>query len=158
MQAYVYQAGSYNNTENINPSPFSRLVTQSQKILLTVSSIFPFDLFPDKLVVDENKVRIIKKFFFFTERVTCILLENITDVEVSTSPFFATLKLRDASYYRFPRIFKINFLKIKDALEISKLIQGLIAIKKSLVDYSNMNIQTLREDLELLGDSDETKN
>ena len=154
-QGSIYRSTiAYPTLAPILPS-FDKLIEQSQKVLLTISSFFPFDLFPDKIIVDENKVRIINKFFFFTEKIDCILLDNITDVEITTSPFFATLKIRDASYYRYPRIFKVRLLKIHEALEASRLIQGLISAKKAFIDFSNLNLKVLKEDLELLGDTDE---
>ena len=70
------------------------LIKKSQSVLLKISSTFPFDLFPDSLVVDENKVSIIHRDFM-TEHVHSILIEDITDITVNTSIFF-----RNSSFNR----------------------------------------------------------
>ena len=48
-----------------------RLITKSQKTLLEVTTVFPFDFFPDRVRIDEIKVDIIS--FEFSSHTTHIL-------------------------------------------------------------------------------------
>lgn len=131
------------------------LVGQTQKVLLKITAVFPFDFFPDSITVDENKINIISRDFFFSEDVHSVLLEDITDLHVNTNPFFATLEIVDSSNYRFPIIFKVNFLRISEALHARKLIQGLIVARNQKLDLGHVHLKThdLENNLEKIGEA-----
>src|SRR3990167_5798489 len=110
-----------------------RLVDQSQKVLLKISSTFPFDLFPDSLVIDENKVNVIRREFLGAERAHSILIENITSVTLNSGLFFASIEIVDSTNLRFPITYTLNLLNIKAALRARRLIQGLMEAKRNKV-------------------------
>ncbi len=41
------------------------LEKNSERVLLRIHTVFPFVLFPDTVVIDENKISIIRMLFFF---------------------------------------------------------------------------------------------
>ena len=49
------------------PTPQS--VDQVNETLFTFSTAFPFDFFPDDVVLDRFKINVIKRDFFATERI-----------------------------------------------------------------------------------------
>ena len=128
-----------------------KLATQSQNVLLTLKSIYPFDLYPDTVIIDENKVNIRKKEIFGAENVHSILIEDITNLTVSTGPFTATLDIVDSSNLRFPITYTIRHLNIKKSLLARRLIQGLIACKREGVDLSTCDNEEVLKSLEELG-------
>lgn len=127
------------------------LVKGSQNVLLKIYSIFPLDLVPNILTVDENKVSIIYKQLFGAETVHSVLIENITDVTVNLAPLFARLRIVDSTNYRHPQTIIINKLRRKDALRARRLIQGLIAAKSQNINLCDLNTRTLCQELERLG-------
>lgn len=129
----------------------SDLVRGSQNVLLKATAVFPFDLIPNMITVDENKVSVIYKYFPNTETVHSVLIENITDVTVNCSPFFASLKIVDSTNYRHPQTIIIDKLYKKDAFHARKLIQGLITAKKEHINLCNFETKQLCEELEILG-------
>src|SRR5579883_2089098 len=77
----------------VQSAKFEKLVHKTDRILLKVKAVFPFEFFPDSLVIDENKVNIIHRIFFWTSEIQSIPISHIQDVEVDTSILFATLKI-----------------------------------------------------------------
>ncbi len=128
-----------------------QLVSQSQKVLLTIKSIYPLDWFPDTLTIDENKVNIIRKELFGMENIHSILIEDITNVTVGKGFFTATLEIVDSTNFRFPETYKVKHLEVKKALLARRLIQGLIAAKRQGVDMSELTPEDIVDQLEDLG-------
>lgn len=138
-------------SRNKQHQKLQNLVNKSEHILLKISSVFPFDLFPDSLIVDENKVTFCHKEFFKTTEIHPVLIEDITDILVDTGPFFASLKIIDSSNERFPVTLIVGFLKNKIAIQAQKIIQGLIAAKKQGIDFGQFDTEELKRQLERLG-------
>ena len=127
------------------------LVSKTQNTLLTVRSIRIFDFFPDKLIIDENKVSFIYKDGFGIKSIHSVLIENITYVEAHTSLITGTLVVVDSSNYRHPIELKINNLRKDAAIRARKLIQGLVHAKNTKVDLSQLSPYDLENNLEELG-------
>ncbi len=106
------------------------LIEKSNRVLFRTSTVFPFDFFPSEIIIDENKVSIIKKTFFWSEEVHSIMIKDITDVLIQTIPFFATLIICDDSSGE--NQINISFLKKDEAIKIRKIIQGLMVSLKGL--------------------------
>lgn len=120
----------------------SDLLKRSQNILLRISSVFPFDLFPDKLIIDETKVSIIHWDFIGTEHIHSIFIEDITDVTLDTTLFFATLRITESNNPRFPRKFAIKYLKKSEALCARRIIQGMLSAERKGIDIHTDNGKT----------------
>lgn len=131
---------------------FEKMVSEAGKELYRCEAVFPFDIFPDQIIIDLNKVNIIKKMFFYTGRVHSVFIQDITDVFVSTSIFFATLEIIDSGFKE--NSIKIPFLKKDHASKARRIIQGLIVAKKQQIDLSAVgDVPNLTEKLEKLGES-----
>ncbi len=143
-------------SEEDNKKKFEKLekmVEHSQDVLFRVYTVFPFDLFPDCICIDENKVSIISKTFMGTEHVRSVIIGDITDVTVQTTPFLSTLEIVDSSNVRNPIYIKIDNLKTKDAVRARRIIQGLIAVKQEKADISGLDHRELVKKLEKLGEA-----
>ena len=137
-----------NNTLTNDQEKLDKLISTS-KTLLQVSSYFPFDLFPDEIVVDNDNVAIITREFFSTEQIYNIPLEEIEDVTISTIPFFATLIITDKRYKDTP--VRVKYLPKDEAYKAQRLIRGLITAKKQGVDLGKLNKDDLLQKAEELG-------
>jgi len=130
-------------------NPLYRGMVKKNRVLLIIKSVFPFDFFPDKLIIDENKLSIYSREFFFTDDVRCFCYKDIQFVEIFSSLFFASLQIK---IFGFPNDdIKITFLKRNDAYKARRLIQGLIEGTKANVDFSGMNTSELTCQAEILG-------
>lgn len=135
--------------EEENQQKFEELIDQSNKVLFELKAVFPFDFFPNKIIIDLNRVNIIIKEFFFSERRHSIDFKDIGDVLVETSPFFATLKIVDEG---FPEgEIKISYLKKNEAIRARQIIQGLVTCKKEEIDVTKLEDTYLLEKIEELG-------
>ncbi len=126
-----------------------KLVEQSKSPLLRVKTAVPFNPFPDKLIVDINKVTIIYKYFFFSEQIHSVFVKDISDVLVETSWFYSTIKIIDVGYTE--NSIDINYLTTQDAIKARKVIQGLIVAHKHGLDLSKYEESDLAIKLEELG-------
>ncbi len=66
---------------------------KSHRVLFKISTSFPFNLFPDKIVIGENKVNMIAAEFIASVQTHSILIEDVQDIFVSNGLFFANLKV-----------------------------------------------------------------
>lgn len=130
------------------------LMEQNDRIIYQTSAVFPFDMFPDRIVVYENKVDIILKRFFFTETVRSAELKNISEVVVNTSLFFSSMKIVAKNFA--DNEITITHLKTEEAKKVRHLIEGLTSMIESGIDISKLPIDQLVSRAEKLGGVKET--
>lgn len=127
-------------------------VHDTTRNIFHLKSFFPFDFFPDELVVDSGKVTIVKNYFYFSKQMRNISLDDIGDVMIETGPLFATLVILDKSAGNVVKEeLKIHYLDKSMAFEARKLIQGLIICRKEKVDLSGHTDKEIREKVEQIG-------
>lgn len=133
-----------------------KLTKKAGKVLLKIKSVFPFDLFPDTLIVDENKVDIIYYKFFFEKNYFSALIKNINSVHVNTGILFASMTFELTGYESNPE--PIKYLWVKDAIKARRIILGLISAAKENVDVSRITSNDLAKKMEEIGNiKDEVK-
>lgn len=125
------------------------LANQSIPLLFKVKSVFPFDFFPDTLLVDYNKITIIHKEFFFIEQTVNADVSDILNVEVDTTPFFASLKITTRALTAPP--LRISFLRKKDGRKARQIINGLLAAHANNAEVGEKNPERIVEMLLALG-------
>jgi len=128
------------------------MLDRGNNVLLKISAVWPFDFFPDEVVVDENKVNIICREFFFSEDIHSISIFNIKDISLETNIFFATLKIVPDGYPGQP--LSIKFLVKSQAIRMRKIIQGLIETSKKGVDINKLPTDNPTSLIERLGKAD----
>lgn len=90
---------------------------------MKISSVFPFDLFPDSIIVDQKKVDIIHRGFLAIRRVFTVFIEDIRTVRVSNGLIFASIRFELKGYEQNPD--PVRFLKKQEANKLRNLIIGL---------------------------------
>lgn len=132
------------------------LVEKSNRVLFKTSAVFPFDFFPNEIIIDENKVSIIQREFFWSSRIHSVIIRDISDVYVDTSILFATLVIIDEGFT--DREIRIPYLWKNEALEARRIIQGLVVSLKGAnspmlggVELTNMSQQDLMVKVKSLG-------
>lgn len=145
------------NTPAPPPSPhvvrkekkkLDKLIRASDEIIYSFSSVFPFQLFPDKIIIDENKVTIIRKMLFF-KRIFPILIDDILTVKVNRNIFFASIEFEIKDLEENPS--PTTFLWPGEASLAKKYIMGLMQARRNGVDLQSLTSGQLKKRLEELG-------
>lgn len=131
----------------------NELLDRSNKVLGKVTTIFPFVLFPQNVIVDAAKINIVSSTFFFSEHIHSVMIKDVSDVVVETDLFFATLKIIDSGYTE--NAITISFLPKEKTKELGKIIQGLVVAAKEGVDLSILDQKDLAQKVEQIGKSNQ---
>lgn len=126
------------------------LVDNTKVTLCHITTVFPFDLFPDDIVIDPLKVIVTKRAFFATEQIYIIPLEDIRYVAIETSPFFSTLRIIHTKSIT-PLLIKPLFKQ--HAMKAGNIIQGLLVTREKQVDLSKIPPKESAPKIEALGAS-----
>ena len=111
------------------------LVKKSNRILATISTHkFPFDLFPDTINVEEGRVTIITRYFFYSSQVHSVDIKDISNIFINTAPFFAQLVIAGKTFTE--NEIRIENLKKQEAVFIRRIIEGLRIFESKQIDTS----------------------
>lgn len=135
--------------KDIANQKLTELAGKADNVLLKVSTVFPFTFFVHDIIVDPYKVNVIFREFFWSEHIHSIMVKDILDVVVETSLFFATIKFVDQGYVE--NTINITYLKKEDALELRKVVQGLVIAHRQAVDLSVLNPTNIKDKATELG-------
>lgn len=134
----------------------SEIASRSDNVLMKIKAVFPFDLFPNTVIIDANKVTVIDSIFFASETVTSILLEEITDVVVESNFFLAKLNITYSHHPLKPEYYAVPALKKREALRAKEIIQGLLVLRISEgIDLSKLQPDDIVKELTRIGKSHE---
>lgn len=123
----------------------------SARIILDIKAVFPFNFFPDEIIVDESKVSIHVNYFFYSKEVRSMEFKDIFNVIIQQGLFFARLEIVDRFFTVQPVI--IPYLWKKDAVRARRIIQGMILSKKMNIDIHTIPIDELVRKLDRIGQS-----
>ena len=143
--------------DDVKKSSLVEISTPTSRALYKTSAIFPFDLTPDSLVIDEIKITVISRKFF-TRTINSVLIKDITDISISNNPFFGALTISGGDYQGVESTangekgaLMINFLHIKEALRARRIVMGLMIYSDQKIDTSKMKIEEVIAETEKLG-------
>lgn len=143
----------FNNAQDKKDSDtrIKQLAQMTEGRLFKASAVFPFDLFPNKIYIEQKQIIIVYRQFFFNSQDYHILIEDILMPVVEQGIFFATLRLEmgPGGYQQNPP--QVNFLKKNDALRIKRIIVGLLICHKEKIDLSEMTPGQILKNVEEIG-------
>lgn len=117
--------------------------------LYELSTVFPFDLFTDKIIISRTKVDLVYGVFFFSEHVISMLVKDLKNVKVTTGIFFASMSFELQGYEKNPPA--IKFLQVHKAVRARRIIEGLIICETNKIDLKELPSSDLIAKLEDLG-------
>ena len=127
----------------------------NEEILYSVSTVFPFEIFPTTIVISKTKIDIINYYFFFSKQLKSIMLSELGRAEVTTTAFLSCLILRgkisDIVLGRIPN------LPSTRAQEAQSIIQGLLVSKTENIDVQHVDPQELRQSAKAIGQPQESR-
>lgn len=123
----------------------------SDNRLLKLSTVFPFKLFKDTIVIEQKQVTIEVRNFFLSSEIYPISIKDIMSPVVSTGIFFATfhLELGPGGFHLTPPV--VSFLRKEEALRARRVIMGLIICDKEGIDLTKMNKDEVLQKLDEVG-------
>lgn len=138
--------------DTIDKTKIENLVKKSTRIIADASSVFPFELFPTKIIVEETKITIIFHFFFAISQTHTLDVKDITNIFVGRGPFFASLEI-------VSRTFIQNNIQIKkmwkeDAMKIRNIIEGLRTFQREGINTASFEKDELVQKLMLLAQNE----
>ena len=120
----------------------------SDKIIYETSSFFPFQFFPDKLIIDVNKITLVRNAMLFN-RTTPILIEDILTVRITNDFFFSSIYFEVRAFEQNPP--PITFIKAKEAILAETYVLALIKSKNDNIDLSKIPLKILKSKLKEIG-------
>ena len=125
----------------------SILADLSHEILFEAKSVYPYELWPDKITICLNRITITyKKPFSVDERP--IPIEYLNAAHVTQGMFFASLSIET---FGVEKPNPIHHLKIDDATTARRYILALIECKKNGINFGDYGIKEIREKLLEIG-------
>lgn len=116
------------------------LVKKSNRCIISVSSVFPWDLFPNTIEVEEGRITfIIRQFKSFQSH--SVDIKDISNVFIESSYFFASLQIVSRTFIK--NNIKINYLHKDKATKVKMIIEGLRTFLSKDIDTSNYEIKEL---------------
>jgi len=148
-EKFLVRQGADDQTANVPQSLISSkksvdrytvegLVRKSNRILVSISSIgFPFKLFSDTINVEEGRITIITRDFFFSSQVHSVDIKDISNIFINTAPFFAQLVIVSKTFAE--NEIRVEKLKKEEAVFARRIIEGLRIFENKQIDTSGYN-------------------
>ncbi|OGG04851.1 hypothetical protein A2Z33_06115 [Candidatus Gottesmanbacteria bacterium RBG_16_52_11] len=116
------------------------LVRKSNRCIISISSLFPWDFFANTIQVEESRVTFIFRQFMASQSHS-VDIKDISNIFIESSPFFATLQVVSRTYIQ--NDIKIGHLNAGKANEVRMIIEGLRTFAAHNIDTSNYEIDEL---------------
>lgn len=120
------------------------MVSNSNRILLRISSVFPWDFYPTSIVVEETRITIIHRQLF-SSQVHSVDIKNISNVFVDTSILFSKLTIVSDTFAENQII--VSRLWKKEAIYIRRIIEGLRMFVNKDIDTTDYEVEELKNKL-----------
>ncbi|MCX6726136.1 MAG: hypothetical protein NT052_02405 [Candidatus Shapirobacteria bacterium] len=135
--------------KKIDKNLVAGLVKKSNRILGTISTHkFPFDFFPDTINVEEGRITVVTRDFFFSSQVHSVDIKDISNIFINMAPFFAQLIIVSKTFKE--NEIRIKYLRKKEAVFARRMIEGLRIFENKQIDTSVYTKEELIAKLEEL--------
>lgn len=121
------------------------LVKSSNRCIISISSVFPWDFFPNTINIEESRVTFIFRQFLASQSHS-VDIKDISNVFIESSFFFATLQIVSRTYIQ--NDIKIGNLNRKKAIKARMIIEGLRILAGHNLDTSNYEVDELVSKIE----------
>lgn len=137
--------------KKVGNKELDKLADMTEGRLFAFSSVFPFDFFPNQIIIEQKQIVIIYRQFFWSSQEYHVLIEDILTPIVENGVFFSTLKLQlgPGGFQQDPP--PISFLKKAEASKAKRIIVGLLICHKEKIDFSGMKPSEIVKKVEEIG-------
>ncbi len=145
----IFKRPSTPTGESKKSDPLPKLFLEAQEVLYSLSTIFPFVLFPDKIIIRAHHVDVMRGIFFWSGSTTRIQIADIRQITLQYNPFFATMEIIPQG--PLEQTFIVPFLWKYQATRAKRIIAGLIECHEKNIDFSPYSKQELLDYLVRIG-------
>lgn len=153
------QSGINENTKNTatkkeeDTQIVNDLVKMSNRSIISISSLFPWDLFPSTIDVEESRVTF-KFNQFLSNQSHSVDIKDISNIFIESSPFFSTLQVVSRTFIQ--NDIKIGYLNKTKAKKVQGIIEGLRTFAEHNINTSDYEIDDLIKKIEEFQTSNST--
>jgi hypothetical protein len=133
---------THGTTSNNAVRRLKEAIGNSQEVLLTANTVFPFTLFPDTVTVDREKISIAHRFFFRVAEVVSMRIEDILNVTADVGPIFGSISVL-TRFFDPDKPYIVNYLWREDALRLKRILQGYVIAVQKGIDLSTFSAEEL---------------
>src|SRR3990167_3673643 len=126
------------------------MVHNSNTILMSITSVFPFDFYPTTINVEATRVTIINRQLFASQ-VNSIDIKDISSVFIETGILFAAITLISTTYSQKKLV--VTKLWKKEAILLRRIIEGLRMFEKNDINTTNFSRDELLSKLKELSET-----
>lgn len=134
------QIRNHANKEALDRQEINDLVQKSNRCIITISSLFPWDFFPTTMSVEESRITFIFRQFLSSQSHS-VEIKDISNVFIESSPFFASLQVVSRTFIQ--NDIKISHLNRNKANKARMIIEGLRTFAEHNINTSNYEIDEL---------------
>lgn len=127
-----------------NRQALEDMVNNSNRILIKISSVFPWDFFPTSIVLEETRLTITHRQLF-SSQVHSVDIKNISNVFMDTSILFSQLTIVSDTFAENQIV--VDRLWKKEAIFIRRMIEGLRMFIDKDIDTTGYSRQELIDKL-----------
>jgi len=126
--------------ERLEEKTVENLIKKSNRVVISISSVFPFDLFPNTITVEEGRITVVIRHLL-TTAMHSVDLKDISNVFINKSIFFSQIEIASRTFEN--NEVRIKFLRNKDASFLRRMIEGLRIFESKQIDTSGYSIDEL---------------
>jgi hypothetical protein len=130
----------------------SEVIKGSNDVLVSASTVFPFNLFPDTITVDRTKLTIRKRTFLRSAELVSMRIEDVLNITASVGPIFGSVRITSRVLNDKP--YSVDHFWRDDALKVKRIAQGYIIALQKNIDCDDLSTEKLTQMLEELGRDD----
>lgn len=138
--------------EVLDKTKAHNLLKKSNRVLIKTSSVFPFDFFPTRVIIEEARLIVIFRFFFLVSQSHTVDIKDITNVFVGSGPILASLEIVSRTFIE-NNMFVRNLWR-KDAVKIRNMIEGLRALNREQIDTTSFERDELIDEINNLSNTE----
>lgn len=139
--------------DRANTATIQRMVEKSNRILVSIRTHrFPIDPFPNTINVEETRITLITRTFFFTSEVRSVDIKDISNVFINFSPLYAQIVIISKTFSQ--NNMRIDNLYKKEAIYLRRIVEGLRMFEAKDINttsYSNEELIRKLEQLSTVG-------
>jgi hypothetical protein len=126
--------------------------TKSQAILFEATCVFPFNFFPDKIIIDRVKVSVVERHFWGEKETVSILHGDVLSANAHSYLFLASLTIMTRTFTARGPI-EIHALKVADAFRARRILQGMAIARNQEMSLDELTDEELLKTVEQIGES-----
>lgn len=124
--------------EQKSPQAVAQEINDGNEFLYKFKSLFPFELFPDEVILDKLKITIIQREAIIYKRVTTIPLTGTVNVQISRGILTSQISIIETSTLKQEEVI-IKHVLNSDAARFHQIVEGIVIGMRQGINFIEMN-------------------